>query len=88
MQQLHMSARAYHRKTQYVFLSNSYGAARILKLARTMARKAGLDLGESLYGLAHSGRADRFHKHLADLPVQPGPATLIAVEHLSSESSA
>jgi predicted RNase H-like HicB family nuclease len=37
MQQLHMSARAYHGKTLCVFLSNSARVARILKLARTMA---------------------------------------------------
>ena len=42
-----MSARAYHGKTQSVFLSNSSGVALILKLARTMARKAGLDLAGS-----------------------------------------
>jgi predicted ATPase with chaperone activity len=42
-----MSARAYHGKTQSVFLSNSARVARILKLARTMARKAGLDLAGS-----------------------------------------
>jgi magnesium chelatase family protein len=37
MQQLQMSARAYHGKTLCVFLSNSRGVARILKLARTIA---------------------------------------------------
>jgi magnesium chelatase family protein len=36
-----MSTRAYHRKTLCVFLSNSSGVARILKLARTIADLAG-----------------------------------------------
>jgi predicted ATPase with chaperone activity len=43
MQQPHMSARDYHGKTQSVFLSNSSGVARILKLARTIADLAGSD---------------------------------------------
>ena len=38
-----MSARAYHGKAQSVFLSNSSGVARILKLARTIADLAGSD---------------------------------------------
>jgi hypothetical protein len=37
-----MSARAYHGKAQSVFPSNSSRVACILKLARTMAREAGL----------------------------------------------
>jgi hypothetical protein len=43
MQQLHMSARAYHGKTLRVFLCNSQGVARIPKLARTIADLAGSD---------------------------------------------
>ena len=49
MQQLHMSARAYHGKRPSLFLGHSLGIPRILKLARTIADLAGSDSIETAH---------------------------------------